>query len=120
MDVADAPPIWRALYLKMNESKCPNCKSKISLIQHAKHTWWTPITCEQCGKKWHYSKPELQKACYPIYIFLVIQLMAAFGSDYISSPILRLLIGLALVVVFLLTVFSSYKLFKQVHFVEKV
>ena len=109
-----------ALYFGMKMNTCPNCKSHFGIGQHLKHTWWSPMQCNKCGKKWNYSKKEFYYAFSPFAIVVILGILTAFGGISVLSKVVYYYLSMALLMLLILSAVYSFLLFKRVNLVEKI
>ena len=47
---------------------CPNCNAEISQKKLWRHSWFTPISCDQCGTKLQFNKAQYYRLILPLIL----------------------------------------------------
>jgi CXXC-20-CXXC protein len=100
----------------MKNDTCPNCQHSITWRQHAQHSWWNPIICNGCGKKFNYDKTDFLISMLPVILFFVVALSGRFliGGSINSNELIAIYIAMSF------SGFYSFYLLRRVKLNERI
>lgn len=70
----------------MKGGQCPACSHPIGVMQYAQHSFWTPIVCESCGRKYTFDSRSWYRLLTPVIVSILLNwLIILVGRDLLSQ-----------------------------------
>jgi CXXC-20-CXXC protein len=100
----------------MKNDTCPNCQHLITWRQHAKHSWWNPIICNGCSKKYNYDKAGFIRSALPIVLFSALIFIGKYlvGGSISSSILIAIYTTMSFAGLY------SFYLYRRIKLVERI